>query len=322
MRTHICALDIGGTKIAAAHAIVDVDKHGHMSCELYGERKRPTEAKLGGTHVLATVIELVSELAAEADRDDPITEVAISSAGVVNPVTGDITYANDLMPGWGGTKLAEEVTFACGLDCHVLNDVHAHALGELRFGAGQGKKDALVVALGTGMGGAYITGGKLVVGAGFEAGHIGHMSSKEAGNKPCSCGARGHVETVAAGPGIIAYYKELADAAGETYDDDIDGQTISELAEDGDEYAITAETRSADATGEVIGSLVNMLNPELVILSGSVVKAGPIWHNALKEAFAAQVMPPVADTPLVVGSLGGAAALMGAASHAVVSALA
>ena len=131
MATYI-GVDVGGTKIACGLVKVGEGKTPKVS----SVSKVPTDALRGGEHVLATVIEQVK---AAMDRaDEAPLGVGISSAGVVNPKTGDITFANELMPGWGGTHLAAEVTAATGLPCRVLNDVHAHALGEARWGGGKG----------------------------------------------------------------------------------------------------------------------------------------------------------------------------------------
>ena len=127
----IVAVDIGGTKIACGLVTLGGD-----APVIERVQKVPTEAMEGGAHVLATVLSQVKAAIERAD-EKPVG-VGISSAGVVNPRNGDITFANELMPGWGGTHLGAEVTAATGLPCRVLNDVHAHALGEARWGGGRG----------------------------------------------------------------------------------------------------------------------------------------------------------------------------------------
>ena len=190
----IVAVDIGGTKIACGLVTLGGDAPVIEAVE-----KVPTDAMKGGAHVLATVIEQVKAAIARATVE-PVG-VGISSAGVVNPRTGDITFANELMPGWGGTALATEVTKATGLACRVLNDVHAHALGEARWGGGRGKASCLVAAVGTGIGGAFVEHGHIMLGAHDEAGHIGHVCCPAAAGVPCSCGATGHLEAHRGRPG-------------------------------------------------------------------------------------------------------------------------
>ncbi len=227
-----------------------------------------------------------------------------------------------MMPGWGGTHLGAELTAATGLPARVLNDVHAHALGEARWGAGAGKQSCLVVAVGTGIGGAFVERGRIMLGAHNEAGHIGHVSCSDAAGIPCQCGATGHMETIACGPGIIERYLELG---GEPIDGEgkpVDGAVIDARAAAGDEAARAAEARSGHAIGEVLGSLSNMLDPECIILSGSVAQCGPAWRDAMAAGWSEAVMPPVASTPIVSGDLGGDAPLIGAAENIVKSAYA
>lgn len=312
MSQTIVAVDVGGTKIACGLVTL-----GEASPIIEAVEKVPTEALKGGAHVLATVIEQVKAAVARAGR--PVAGVGISSAGVVNPRTGEITFANELMPGWGGTPLAAEVTAATGLPCRVLNDVHAHALGEARWGGGREAESCLVVAVGTGIGGAFVERGKIMLGAHDEAGHIGHVCCPAAAGVPCSCGATGHLEPVAAGPGIIEEYVRLGGDEALGDGTPIDGAEIDRRAAAGDEAARAAEARAGRALGEVLGSMCNMLDPSCVILSGSVAQCGPAWSDAMREAFCGQAMPPVATTPVVGGELGGDAPLIGAAENFVSS---
>lgn len=313
MATYV-GVDIGGTKIACG--LVELTD-GHEPV-VSAVEKVPTDAPRGGAWVLATVIEQVRAALARA-QVTPVG-VGISSAGVVDPATGDITFANDLMPGWGGTHLGTAVTEACGLPCRVLNDVHAHALGEARWGAGKGLTSVLVAAVGTGIGGAFVDNGAIMLGSHNEAGHIGHVACIAAAGVPCSCGATGHLEPVGAGPGIIAEYIRLGGDAVLTDGTPMHGAEIDRRAAAGDAAAQAAERRAGLALGEVLGSMCNMLDPAAVILSGSVVKCGPHWSDALREGFEGQAMPPVRQTPIVEGALADDAPLIGAAENLVLSA--
>ena len=312
----VVAIDIGGTKIASA--LVTLHAAERPLVEFY--EKIPTEAKQGGEHVLARAIASAKRVMEVAGGE--LDGIGVSSGGVIDPRTGDVTYANDMMPGWGGTHLGAELAAACGLPTRVLNDVHAHALGEARWGAGREAASCLVVAVGTGIGGAFAERGRIMLGAHNEAGHIGHVSCSDAAGVPCQCGATGHLETIACGPGIIARYAELG---GETVLADgtkIDGAVIDARAAAGDEAARAAEARSGHAIGEVLGSLTNMFDPTCIILSGSVAQCGPAWHDAMDAGWVEAVMPPCAATPIVSGDLGGDAPLIGAAEHIVQSAYA
>ena len=302
----VVAVDIGGTKIASA--LVTLAPGEKPRVEHYA--KIPTEAKKGGRTVLVNAIKQARRVIDLAGGD--VCGIGVSSGGVIDPRTGDVTYANDMMPGWGGTHLGAELTAATGLPARVLNDVHAHALGEARWGAGRDAASCLVVAVGTGIGGAFVERGHIMLGAHNEAGHIGHVSCSDAAGVPCQCGATGHMETIACGPAIIERYLELGGAPKDDEGNDVDGAVIDKRAAAGDEAAI----------GEVLGSLVNMFDPTCIILSGSVAQCGPAWHDAMDAGWAEAVMPPCAHTPIVSGDLGDDAPLIGAAENIVKSAYA
>ena len=295
----VVAIDIGGTKIASA--LVTLEAGRKPVVEFY--EKIPTEAKRGGQVVLANAIKMAERVIELAGGAENLAGIGVSSGGVIDPRTGDVTYANDMMPGWGGTHLGSELTAATGLPARVLNDVHAHALGEARWGAG-------------------VERGLIMLGAHNEAGHIGHVSCSDAAGIPCQCGAVGHMETIACGPGIIERYLELGGDPTDEEGKPVDGAVIDKRAAAGDEAAIAAEARSGHAIGEVLGSLSNMLDPECIILSGSVALCGPAWHDAMDAGWREAAMPPVAATPIVSGDLGGDAPLIGAAENIVKSAYA
>ncbi len=307
--TTVVAVDIGGTKIACG--LVTFSGDGEPVVE--SVERIPTNPLRGGKAVLADVIAAVEAARARSPR--PVAGVGISTGGVVDPRTGDITYANEMMPGWSGTPLGSAVEEACGIPCRVLNDVHAHALGEARWGGGRGYGSVLVVAVGTGISGAIVEGGVLALGSHDMAGNVGHMACEEAAGIECTCGAVGHLESVAAGPAIVEEYVRLS---GEKTDPDgnpVGGAYISRLAEGGDEAAVAAEARSGRALGGVLASSANLIDPEAVILSGSVVQCGPVWHDALASGYADRAMAPVRDLPIEQGLLGDNAPLIGAAEH-------
>lgn len=307
----VVAVDIGGTKIAAGIVLF-----GKGAPQVSNVTKVPTNAAAGGSQVLAHVIQQVEATQKAAhEQGIELAGVGISSAGVINPLTGDVTFANEIMPGWTGTKLASEVQIASGLPTKALNDVHAHALGEARWGAGKGSASCLVMAVGTGIGGAFIFDNHILRGAHDVAGSIGHVLCEESSGMPCACGRSSHLETIAAGPGIIDSYVEFGGSATLEDGTPINGADIDKRALAGDEAAQRAEARSGHAIGTVLGSMCNMLDPHTIVLSGSVAQCSAYWHNALAEGFASQAMDPVAQTPILEGKLGGNAPLIGAAEN-------
>lgn len=193
--------------------------------------------------------------------------------------------ATDSITGWSGTALATGLGARTGLEVRVVNDVHAHGLGEARYGAGRNYSQVLLLAVGTGIGGAHLVDGRLLTGAHHVAGHLGHIDAPAAAGMDCSCGRTGHLEAVASGPAIHRQY-----------------------------LAAGILRTAALATGQAAGSLANVLDPQLLILGGGMAEAGELWWQAVREGYAQSAIDAVAGTPLVPAELGGQSAHYGAAS--------
>lgn len=307
-QTVAVAIDIGGTKIAGA--LVDSDGNVIANHTNHAEWTTPTP-RTGGNDVakaVAHIAALINKKAQEQGR----TPVAcgIGSAGVIDPSGRHIASATEAIPGWTGTQLAEIVETETGLTTIIENDVHAHARGEAWLGAGKGHKTVLMVAIGTGIGGALIVNGEIVRGARGLAGHVGHLVTSVGRGYECSCGVDGHLEAIASGPGMV----RLANSRGANV---TDGYDLVAQANAGNETCKTVIKDAATATGEIIAGLVNSFDPEIVILGGGIANAeNELYWNALNTAYTEQLMPALKHVPMVVASLGGAAPQAGAAQLA------
>ncbi len=298
----VLALDIGGTKVAWGLVRVRARR---LSASQRGSV--PTSAWEGGPEVARRVTELARRLVA----DNPgIDGIGVASAGVVDPASGAIVSATGTMPGWAGTPLGAALAEATGRPVAVLNDVHAHGLGEAVLGAGRGFGTVLSFAVGTGLGGALVHHGSVFQGDHHIAGHFGHVHHHFAPDMECSCGRSGHIEAFCSGSGIVRWYNSLRGGAEPQARD---GRGLQELADGGNALAATCFERSGYALGEAIASLSNCVDPGAVVLSGSMTKSGPRWWKALRLGYAAGAMTPLAGVPLLPGALGGDAPLLGAA---------
>ena len=305
----VAVLDIGGTKIAGA--LVAYPENGGP--QIVFKKSVPTEPRRGGDAVLQTVVETARTLIDLAGGADEIVGVGIDAAGVVNPKDGSILYANDIMPGWTGQPLQARLEQEFGVAVAALGDVHAHALGEARWGIAKGYESCLMVGVGTGLGGALVVNGHVLRGFHGAAGHIGHTLHPAAAGIPCVCGRDSHAETITSGMGLSAIYQ------GKGFSDELDpalmGDTISARAEAGEEHARTVLHDAGFALGQAIGSWCNLFDPACVVLSGTVTSAYASWREGLDEGVKAQIMTPLADTPIIQGKLEGNAPLIGAAEH-------
>ncbi|WP_241227282.1 ROK family protein [Bifidobacterium callimiconis] len=305
------AFDIGGTKIASG--VVSLPPADSLATPLVEDvTEIPTLADRGGDDVRERLVEFAArrlEQCVEAGVD--IAGVGIGSAGVVDSGTGVILSATDLMPGWAGQHIAAAVGEATGLPVHMVGDVGAHGLGEATYGAGREYPTMLSVGVGTGIGGAYVDHGRLITGAHGVAGHVGHMPHGLGAGMRCSCGTTcGHIEPVASGTGIADLFESRRP-------DDVPPATnaaeISRRAAAGEAYATEILSMSARALGECLAGMGSLIDPAVIVLSGSVVNAGEVWWKALREGFADGALPRVRTTPLLRGQLGGNAPLIGAA---------
>lgn len=303
-------LDLGGTKIAAGL----VDELGAVS----RRAERPTPASAGSAAVVADCVALIREVVGTAT----VEALGVGAAGVIDNATGGVVSATDAIAGWAGTPLGAELSQAIGLPVTVLNDVHAHALGESWRGAGRDRTNVLVATVGTGIGGALVADGRVQAGRHGFAGHLGHVISADAVGLRCTCGRQGHIEGLASGPSILAVYRS---SGGSPLPD---AKSVVALAETDDgtsdgTIARTVVSNAAGAFGRVLGGLVNTLDPEVIIVGGGVARPGGLWWDSMSTALAAETLLPfhhyvlahplLAEDSAIVG--GARAAMLGRKSQ-------
>ncbi|MEO3796129.1 ROK family protein [Nonomuraea sp. B10E15] len=288
-------IDIGGTKIAAGL----VTPEGTVLRRAYA----PTPAAQGPGAVVRAAARLARELGL-----DGVTCAGVGTAGVVDPAGRKIAGATDAIRDWAGTPLAQLLETELDLPVLVRNDVHAFLAGEL---AGSPWRAALGVTVGTGIGGALALDGRVVTGVRGAAGHVGHVPVPEAAGLACSCGAEGHVEAVASGPAMTA---ALDRERGRGLRADL--RRVVGAAGEGDADALGVLARGGRALGRALAGVVNVWDPDVVILGGGVLAAGELYLAPLRAALAAGVLPVLADVPVVTARLGDDAVLVGAAAAA------
>lgn len=308
----VVGVDLGGTKIAAA-LVDETGTAGPVGTV-------PTPARSGPGAVLDAVAGLVRDVVAVAapGSDAPtLAGLGVGTAGVVDAGSGMILSATDAISGWPGTdvvgglreRLADLLTPGAALP--VRNDVDAHAAGEAWRGAAAGHPSALLVAVGTGVGAAVVLSGEPLRGAHHVAGEMGHMPSPAATGMRCGCGRLGHLEAIGSGPALHRHYLHLGgDPAAR------DARAVCARADAGEALAARAVRTSARAVGQAVAGIVTVVDPAVVVISGGMADAGPLWWDALEGALRAELVEPLADLLLVRSRLGGQAAILGAARGA------
>jgi len=222
---------------------------------------------------------------------------------------------------WRDLPLADRVRAAVGLPTVVDNDGNAAAWGEFRFGAGRGSSNLLMVTVGTGIGGGLILEGKLYHGSSDVAGEIGHTSIDSTGRR-CKCGNYGCLEAYASGPAIAERAREaLRGDEGESIlvslvDGDprkITAQTVYEASKRGDSTAREVVRETARFLGTGVANLLNIFNPDIVVLAGGVTQAGDALFQPLRaEVRRRAFKPAVQACRIVPGALPLSAGVVGA----------
>jgi glucokinase len=240
-----------------------------------------------------------------------VVAVAVGAAGVIDERSGRVLSATDAIAGWPGTELASGLQRLLDLPVFADNDVNAHAAGEAWLGAGRGARTVLVVAVGTGVGGAVVIDGQPLHGVHHVAGEVGHVPARGAEHLTCGCGRRGHLEAVASGTGLLQHYRSLGGR-----DEVADSRAVLERAAAGDEVASRAVEDAATALGTSLAGMVMLVDPDVVVVGGGLAEAGDLWWEPVERTLRAELVDVAADVPLRRAVLGGTAPLVGAARNA------
>ncbi|MEH2241846.1 ROK family protein [Nostoc sp.] len=328
--TLILALDFGGTKLAAA--LVNIGSRKWLRYE-----RRLSLANANAS----TDLEIMRSLIYSLLQDTKPAAIGVSFGGPVDASTGTVRLSHHVA-GWENIPLKGLLEDEFGVPVGVDNDANVAALGEHRFGTGQGYDSLFYITVSTGVGGGWILNGKLWRGAGGMAGEIGHMVVDPAG-PVCLCGKQGCVERLASGPYMAQNVKEIlenvdASAAsrrvpqrrgglrdGEVLrglvGDDLTlltGQLVAEAAAAGDDLAKEVLHKAAWALGVGIGNVANLMNPQRFVLGGGVTKASEDFWQVMRQVARETALPEV-DFEIVSAVLGDDAPLWGAVAIALIA---
>jgi len=308
----VAGVDLGGTKIYTALA----DRRGKLLAEL----KVPT----GGPdpeRVAARIAETVGEVLRRAGADG-ISALGIGAPGPLDAVTGVVQQAPNL--GWRDVPLREKLERLLRVPVAVDNDASLAALGEHCYGAGRGVRHMVYVTVSTGVGGGLILDGKLYHGAGCAAGEIGHITVAPDG-PPCGCGNRGCLEALASGTAMARAARELVAAGGGRAilaaaggrAEAITARAVAEAAAAGDAEAARILTAAGRALGTGLAAVINLLNPELLVLGGGAMRVGPVFWRAMEEELRRRALAhPLGQVRLVPAALGERSGVLGAVALA------
>jgi len=297
MADPVLALDIGGTKIAAG--LVDSDGN------LVHRAKCPTP-DADEDAVWAAVEALIAE--AMAAVRGHVRGVGIASAGPIDLPAGTVSPIN--IRAWQGFPIVDRVAALVGEPVRLGADGLCMALGEHWRGAGRDEPFLLGMVVSTGVGGGLVLDGAPYDGCTGNAGHVGHVVVDLDGQS-CSCGGRGCVETIAAGPRMAQWAREHGwDAPAQA-----DAKELADAGNTGDAVALRAFRRGANALGAAIASVAAVCDLDLVVIGGGVAKSGALLFDPLREALASYArLDFLRGVRVLPAALGSEAGLVGAAA--------
>jgi glucokinase len=314
----IVGVDVGGTNIVVGTVPED-------GSALHGRAKARTPVADGPDAVVAQVKAMVRrslEQTAESlqGTDIEVVGVGIGSPGPLDTKRGVVLLTPNL--GWRDFPLRDRVSEAVELPATLDNDANCAILGEWWRGAARGADVVVGLTIGTGIGGGIVVNGEIFHGANDYAGECGHMSIDSTGRR-CRCGNYGCLEAYASGTAIAERAIEGIEVGAETRLPDlvngdlsaITAQVVYDAAHEGDEYALEVIRDTARLLGTGVANLINIFNPEIVVICGGVTAAGERLFNPLRKEVALRAFKPAVEACRIVpGELTGTAGVFGAAA--------
>lgn len=313
MTTHLTgpflALDIGDTSIAGGMITPDG--------QIFSARNVSTMAQQGGEAIIQRAISLAQEIRQE-NPDILPRAIGAGSIGLINARTGAVLFAPVALPGWQNMPVRDRLEQALRLPAVVANAGQVMALGETIFGAGRGYRRVAGLTVGANICGGIVVDGCLRYGADGAAGAIGHIIIDYQERRRCSCGRYGCLEAYAALPVIVAdFLRAMGRNRVRTELNrkrrQVGVEELADLARLGQMEAVAAVERGAQFLGIGLATVANLLNPDVVIIGGSVTQLGELYLSFVRQVLRARALPGPPEIPVVPAALGAKAVLLGAA---------
>jgi glucokinase len=311
----VLAVDLGGTKIMAAVVLSDGKVLSRNYCL--------TMADKGPKAVIDRIVFAVNRAVTQAQlKTSEFIGLGVAAAGILDTKKGIVTTSPNL-PHWRNVKLCDILAEKLGVVTYIINDASAAALGEHRFGAGRGFDDMIYLTVSTGIGGGIVVGGELYSGADGCAGELGHMTIEVDGPQ-CHCGNFGCLEALASGWAVAREAKtrinqgeksSVIELVGGRLES-ITAETVAVAARRGDQLAANIVRDAANYLGVGLANLVNIFNPELIVIGGGLSKMGNMLLKSARRVLKERAFTlPARTVRLVRARLGSNAGIIGAAAY-------
>lgn len=274
-------IDIGGTKILGGL----VDEHGRVVEEV----RVPSPAQ-DPEALVSAVIQLINELQAFA-HDAQVVGAGVAGAGFIDANQSTVLYAPNL--NWRNEPLRDKLQQHLKIPIVIENDANAAGWAEFKFGAGRGAKDMIMLTLGTGVGGAVVSDFKLRRGGFGIAGELGHVRVVQDG-RLCGCGMRGCVEQYSSGTAVLKAARKLAQSDGpagarlrelQAANGELTGREVYQAILEGDSAALGLLRDAASYLGQAIGTMVAVLDPQVVVIGGGLSETSDLILDPIRESY-------------------------------------
>jgi len=309
MQNYVFGVDIGGTSVKLGLF--------YSNGELLEKWEIPTRTVNGGVHVLPDVAQTIA--AAMERHGISAPQVIGIGIGVPGPVDDSFTVNKCVNLGWGVFNIKERMNELLPEIPHVAagNDANVAALGELWQGGGRGSQSAVMITLGTGVGGGVVLDGKIVAGKNGGAGEIGHMTVEPGETVPCSCGKCGCLEQYTSARGVVRMAKVMLSQCDTPSKlrgiEDFTSKHICELAAAGDHVALKIIDRFGDYLGRAMSYIACTVDPDIFIIGGGMSRAGDIVTGAALKYYRKYAFHVSKETGAAIATLGNDAGIYGCA---------
>lgn len=306
MEEHRLGVDVGGTTIVYG---VITEKG-----QLIKEKSTITKPERGASEILKEILAICLEWIQE---DTSIVSVGIGLPGTVDPLRGIAEDCPNLH--WVDVDVLALFRNKVNIPVYVENDVRCMALAERTYGAARGTENAICLAIGTGIGSGIFVRGELLRGTGGSAGEVGHMTLIPMGGEQCGCNNTGCWETLASASAVVRNARSRMEHARRigiptVLKEPLDGKKVTDAALNGDAIASAVLEETGKFLGIGLANLVNLFNPECIVIGGGMSMAGELLFSPAKKEMLKRVMPnPLKDVRIIPAELGPAAGVIGAA---------